>query len=158
MPHNGLSDRQYSKVAIDPRPSTSTVARLSNETFVTDKTSDALIQPCNDPACLPSVSRAERSNLEVTYETPFASSQALGTMVTTGEETSDTAPTQQKTAVISILLVDDHALMREGLKQLLELEQDLHVVGEAVDGFDALDKIRQLHPNIVLMDISMPMI
>jgi len=57
-----------------------------------------------------------------------------------------------------VLLVDDHALMREGLRQLLELEQDLKVVGEAVDGFDALDKIRQLHPNIVLMDISMPMI
>ncbi len=65
---------------------------------------------------------------------------------------------QPRTDLISVLLVDDHALMREGLRQLLELEQDLKVVGEAVDGFDALDKIRQLHPNIVLMDISMPMI
>src|SRR5207248_8800067 len=114
MPHNGLSDRQYSKVAIDARPLTATVARLSNETFVTDKTSDAL--------------------------------------VTTGEKTSDTAPTQQKTAVISVLLVDEHALMREGLKQLLELEQDLHVVGEAVNGFDALHKVRTLRPDVVLMD------
>lgn len=65
---------------------------------------------------------------------------------------------QPHTALISVLLVDDHALMREGLRQLLELEEDIKIVGEAVDGFDALDKIRQLHPNVVLMDISMPMI
>src|SRR6266487_159359 len=63
-----------------------------------------------------------------------------------------------KTAVISVLLVDDHALMREGLKQLLELEEDMHVVGEAVDGFDALYKIRQLRPEVVLLDIRMPII
>jgi len=48
--------------------------------------------------------------------------------------------------------------MREGLRQLLELEQDIRVVGEAVDGFEALDKIRQLRPEVVLMDISMPIV
>ena len=57
---------------------------------------------------------------------------------------------------IAVLLVDDHALMREGLKQLLELEEDMHVVGEAVDGFDAVYKIGQLHPDVVLLDIRMP--
>ncbi len=65
---------------------------------------------------------------------------------------------EPRTTVISILLVDDHALMREGLRQLLELEQDIQVVGEAVDGFEALDKIRQLRPEVVLMDISMPIV
>ncbi len=65
---------------------------------------------------------------------------------------------EPRTTVISILLVDDHALMREGLRQLLELEQDIRVVGEAVDGFEALDKIRQLRPEVVLMDISMPIV
>ena len=59
---------------------------------------------------------------------------------------------------ISILLVDDHALMREGLRQLFSLEDDLHVVDEAVDGFEALQKVRELLPDVVLMDISMPMI
>lgn len=63
---------------------------------------------------------------------------------------------EKKSDSISILLVDDHALMREGLRQLLELEQDMHIVGEAADGFDALHKIGQLSPDIVLMDISMP--
>src|SRR5438105_3353556 len=65
---------------------------------------------------------------------------------------------EKHTDVISILLVDDHALMREGLRQLLAMEQDLRIVGEAVDGFDALQKIRALHPEVVLMDISMPVV
>src|SRR5258708_37785712 len=62
------------------------------------------------------------------------------------------------TDVISVLLVDDHALMREGLRQLLELEQDINIIGEAVDGFDALYNIRKLQPDVVLMDIRMPMV
>ena len=66
--------------------------------------------------------------------------------------------TSEKTAVIAVLLVDDHALMREGVRQLLELEEDIHIVGEAVDGFDALHSIRRLQPEIVLMDIRMPVI
>jgi DNA-binding NarL/FixJ family response regulator len=78
-----------------------------------------------------------------------------------GNDHSATAPTianQQKTTVMCVLLVDDHALMREGLRQLLELEEDIHIVGEAVDGFDALQKIRRLLPDVVLMDIHMPML
>ena len=98
------------------------------------------------------------SHVEVKYENASNSSQDQGTSVSTRDNALDFAPTQQKTAVISVLLVDDHALMREGLKQLLELEEDIHVVGEAVDGFDALYKIRQLRPEVVLLDIRMPMI
>ncbi|HEX7734793.1 MAG TPA: response regulator transcription factor, partial [Ktedonobacteraceae bacterium] len=63
---------------------------------------------------------------------------------------------RRETATISLLLVDDHALMREGLRQLLSLEADLRVVDEAVNGFEAIQKVRQLRPNVVLMDISMP--
>jgi two-component system, NarL family, response regulator LiaR len=59
---------------------------------------------------------------------------------------------------IRVLLVDDHALLREGLCQLFALEKDIQVVGEAGDGFDALQKVRQLHPDIVLMDIHMPVL
>ncbi|MGI9061045.1 MAG: response regulator transcription factor [Ktedonobacteraceae bacterium] len=81
-----------------------------------------------------------------------------------GNENKSAVPTiaeQQKTEVVSVLLVDDHALMREGLRQLLELEEDIRVVGEAVDGFDALQQIRRLHPlcpDVILMDIRMPML
>lgn len=63
-----------------------------------------------------------------------------------------------QTDVISVLLVDDHALVREGLRQLLELEEDIQVIGEAVDGLDALRLVRQLRPEVVLMDVRMPLI
>jgi DNA-binding NarL/FixJ family response regulator len=65
---------------------------------------------------------------------------------------------QTEADTISILLVDDHALMREGLRQLLSLEADLRVVDEAVNGFEAIQKVRQLQPDVVLMDISMPVV
>lgn len=62
------------------------------------------------------------------------------------------------TRAIRVLLVDDHILLREGLCQLFALEKDIQVIGEAGDGFDALQKVRQLHPDIVLMDIHMPVV
>lgn len=59
---------------------------------------------------------------------------------------------------IRVLLVDDHVLMREGLIQLFSLEADIHVVGEASDGFEALEKIALERPDIVLLDIHLPII
>jgi DNA-binding NarL/FixJ family response regulator len=58
--------------------------------------------------------------------------------------------------MISILLVDDQNLIRQGLKALLELEPDLEVVGEAENGAIAIDRVKELQPNVVLMDIRMP--
>jgi DNA-binding NarL/FixJ family response regulator len=55
-----------------------------------------------------------------------------------------------------ILLVDDHQILRQGLKALLEREEDLQVVGEAADGRAAVSLARELHPQIVVMDVSMP--
>jgi DNA-binding NarL/FixJ family response regulator len=55
-----------------------------------------------------------------------------------------------------ILLVDDHALMREGLRAILASDPDLEVVGEASDGREALDMVTRLQPDIVVMDIGMP--
>jgi DNA-binding NarL/FixJ family response regulator len=57
---------------------------------------------------------------------------------------------------ISVLLVDDQTLIREGIKSLLALSDKVQVVGEASDGISALDSITALQPNVVLMDISMP--
>jgi len=57
---------------------------------------------------------------------------------------------------ITILLVDDQRLMRDGLRTLLELEDDLTVVGEASNGEDALTQFVALQPAIVLMDVRMP--
>jgi DNA-binding NarL/FixJ family response regulator len=58
--------------------------------------------------------------------------------------------------MISLLLVDDQNLIRQGLKALLELELDLEVVGEAENGLIAIDRVKELQPNVVLMDIRMP--
>ena len=57
---------------------------------------------------------------------------------------------------ISLLLVDDHAVVRDGLKMYLSLEPDFHVVGEASDGAEALKLARQLQPDVVIMDLLMP--
>jgi two-component system, NarL family, response regulator NreC len=56
---------------------------------------------------------------------------------------------------LRILLVDDHAVVREGLKRLIEAQTDMRVVGEAADGREAIDKAVQLAPEIVVVDVSM---
>lgn len=61
-----------------------------------------------------------------------------------------------KKTPIRCLLVDDHAIMREGLRSLLEREEDIEVVGEAGDGRAAIKLARLLAPDIVVMDVTMP--
>jgi DNA-binding NarL/FixJ family response regulator len=58
--------------------------------------------------------------------------------------------------VIRLVLADDHALVRQGLRSLLDLTPDLRVVGEASDGEEALRKVTELNPDVVLMDVRMP--
>jgi DNA-binding NarL/FixJ family response regulator len=58
--------------------------------------------------------------------------------------------------MIRILIADDQALVRAGFRMILEAEEDLEVVGEATDGQEAVDMVRQLSPDVVLMDIRMP--
>lgn len=58
--------------------------------------------------------------------------------------------------MISILIADDHSLLREGLRRVLSFEEDLNVLGEAEDGEDAIRKTLELKPDILLLDINMP--
>ena len=60
--------------------------------------------------------------------------------------------------MVRILLADDHALFRQGLKTLLELEPDFHVIGEAENGRVALRSAIETRPDVVLMDIQMPLL
>jgi len=57
---------------------------------------------------------------------------------------------------IRILIADDHALLRQGIKNVLSLEADLEVIGEAADGEEAVRKASELVPDIILLDINMP--
>lgn len=57
---------------------------------------------------------------------------------------------------IKLLIADDHSIVREGLKQLLELDENLVVVAEASDGAEAIEKIDSHKPDILLLDINMP--
>ncbi len=57
---------------------------------------------------------------------------------------------------VRVLLVDDHAILREGLRALLSIQPDIEVIGEAKNGEEAIQKVESLEPDIVLMDIAMP--
>jgi NarL family two-component system response regulator LiaR len=58
--------------------------------------------------------------------------------------------------IVNILIVDDHTLFRTGVRRMLEAEEDMHVVGEAATGREALEQARKLMPDVILMDIKMP--
>ena len=62
---------------------------------------------------------------------------------------SDTAP-------IRILIADDHEIFRRGLRSLLESHPSWEVCGEAVDGREAVDRVKELHPDVVVLDVGMP--
>lgn len=57
---------------------------------------------------------------------------------------------------IRVLIADDHMMVREGLKQIIELEEDIEVIAQASDGEDAYNLIKEVNPDVVLLDINMP--
>ncbi|MBH0230298.1 response regulator transcription factor [Halobacillus yeomjeoni] len=58
--------------------------------------------------------------------------------------------------MINVMLVDDHAVLRDGLKNIIETEEDIHVVGEAVNGQQFMELLPECEPDVVLMDINIP--
>jgi len=62
----------------------------------------------------------------------------------------------EQTGKLKVLIVDDHQVVRQGLRTFLELHEDIVVVGEAGDGITAVEMVRQLEPDVVLMDLVMP--
>ena len=64
--------------------------------------------------------------------------------------------TSPRKGIIRVLIADDHPIVRDGLRKLLSLEEDVEVVGEAADGCEVLDKVHELDPDILLLDLRMP--
>jgi len=62
----------------------------------------------------------------------------------------------KKPPTVRIVIADDHPIFRDGLRRLLEAEPDLKVLGEASDGAEAVTLVRQLKPDILLLDLAMP--
>ncbi len=62
----------------------------------------------------------------------------------------------EKEKIIKVMIADDHNLMREGIKQLLEFDGSIKVIAEASNGIECLDKVKQFEPDVLLLDINMP--
>lgn len=73
---------------------------------------------------------------------------------TEGTEPPDN--TERNTPVIRILIADDHPIVRDGLRKLLSLEEDFKIVGEAADGRQVLERVQELEPDVLLLDLRMP--
>ena len=81
-----------------------------------------------------------------------------GAIKQTGAGDEEHISNTKHTCEINVLIVDDHALIREGLRQLFGLEEHIHVVGEAANGFEAIEKLHRLSPDVVLLDIHLPVV
>jgi two-component system, NarL family, nitrate/nitrite response regulator NarL len=72
------------------------------------------------------------------------------------EETDIQPPAHESKKMIRILIADDHPIVRDGLRKLLSLEDDLEVVAEANDGCEVLDRVQEFDPDVLLLDLRMP--
>src|SRR5580698_4837894 len=78
------------------------------------------------------------------------------TFATLETNESQPSPAEPRKGMIRVLIADDHPIVRDGLKKLLSLEEDFQVVGEASDGCEVLDRVQELDPDVLLLDLRMP--
>src|ERR1700756_5242007 len=78
------------------------------------------------------------------------------TFTTVDENATHHTPAEPRKGMIRVLIADDHPIVRDGLKKLLSLEEDFQVVGEASDGCEVLDRVQELEPDVLLLDLRMP--
>ena len=100
----------------------------------------------------------------VTATLPLYSSQVAASSTSTASAASAFAISTDSAAVAhhhqrqQILIADDHEMLRRGVRNTLQAEPDLEICGEAVNGQDAVDKAKELHPDLVILDINMPVL
>ena len=79
-------------------------------------------------------------------------------MIPETTETEETTTPRASHEPISVLLADDHTILRAGLRMMLSVQPDLEIVGEASDGRQAIVEAQRLQPDVILMDASMPVL
>ncbi len=118
--------------------------RLHMNSVIGEGTKVGLILPMSAGACAPAV-----DGRRLTADT--AGSQAF-----VAAPGTDAVVTNNHASPVRVLLVDDHTLVRQGIRALLDVYPDVSVVGEAGDGREGVTMAAELHPNVVLMDVNMP--
>ena len=116
-----------------------------------DRTGSTRIQ-CSSPPRHDESTRGAEATLIAPVPEPSTSAEPVS------ERTQAPRKTPYRGRRIRVVLVDDHAVVRSGLMLAFEDEPDLEVVGQAADGWLALEVVRQLRPDVVLMDIGLPTI
>lgn len=81
---------------------------------------------------------------------------SLMAMPINGSPSRESEGSEKKKATVRIVIADDHPIVRDGLKKLLLLEDDFEVVGEAGDGREVIEKVQELDPDVLLLDLRMP--
>src|SRR5579864_1067669 len=105
--------------------------------------------PCGRPSGILQQYPGCRAEMKYPREAPVVDNEGISQTLSGEQE-------QEQPRVIRILLADDHALVREGTRRLLETESDVEVVGEAASGEEAIEAARRLRPDIAIIDIAMP--
>jgi CheY-like chemotaxis protein len=100
------------------------------------------------------VKSAPGQGTTVTLGLPFTS--AVSAPIVFGNEDPVSAPEAKPAGVCRVLLVDDHAMVRQGLRAILDRYPDLLIIGEAADGREALSIAKKRAPDVIIMDINMP--
>jgi PAS domain S-box-containing protein len=93
---------------------------------------------------------------KVTVTVPIGPQAAQEVTLPLSEAASEAAGMRNTTAAIRVLVADDHEVMRKGLVGILEQQHGIEIVGEACNGRQALEEVRRLKPDVVIMDVSMP--
>lgn len=126
----------------------------SAEAMIVDASSTAALLPGSDSA-YDCVSMKSKTTVPVLEAIPPAASPSQTKLL--GDDRNGKHASGRPNGIIRVLLVDDHPVVRKGLITCLSGHPQLSVVGEASDGLEALRQIRKLSPDLVLMDVDMPL-